>query len=114
MTRSALLGLDTSKTSRIPEPSFHKYGLCYQSGLELFFPDDKEDARAKTPKAKAVCLSAPCPVRDVCLQYALETESQYGVWGGTTRSDRKRILKYLAETGITPGEWIDSGKEIPK
>lgn len=112
MTRSALLDLATSRTSRIPEPVWHQYGNCYREGSALFFPDDKEDARSKTPKAKAVC-AASCPVKDICLQYALETESQYGVWGGTTRSERKRILKYIEENDLTPEEWIDEGKYIP-
>lgn len=101
-----------SKTNRIPEPVFHRYGNCYRTGLALFFSDDKEDARIKTPKAKSVC-AALCPVRDICLQYALETQSQYGVWGGTTRSERKRIQKYIEENGLTPQEWIEQGERIP-
>lgn len=102
-----MLDLGISKTSQIPEVPWHKSGLCYRAGYDLFFPIDKEDARYKNPKAKAIC-STPCPVKSLCLQYALETECLYGVWGGTTRSERKRIMKHLAETGQTPKEWLES------
>jgi WhiB family redox-sensing transcriptional regulator len=38
--------------------------------------------------AKAVC--AACPVKEQCLEYAL-TNREYGVWGGTTEAERRRI-----------------------
>ena len=107
---SSLRDMDTNEDyNRIPDPPWFKNGLCHRTGLELFFPDDKEDARHKTPKAKAIC-ATPCPVKDKCLQYALETNSQYGVWGGTTRTDRKRIQAEMKLMEMTPKEWIECQK----
>lgn len=44
-----------------------------------------------TAEAKAIC--ARCPVQVECLEYALENREQYGVWGGTTRDERKAMLR---------------------
>lgn len=50
---------------------------------DLFFED--QDA------AKAIC--ATCPVMDICRQWALESRQAFGVWGGLSEKDRKRIYK---------------------
>jgi WhiB family transcriptional regulator, redox-sensing transcriptional regulator len=43
-------------------------------------------------KAKAICLT--CPVRDLCLAYAVETDA-HGVWGATDRTQRNAIRARL-------------------
>lgn len=43
--------------------------------------------------AKALCKI--CPVQPQCLQYALETKQDWGIWGGTTVPERKRLLRGL-------------------
>jgi hypothetical protein len=50
-----------------------------------FFADSRFDAR----RAKAICKQ--CEVGPQCLAYALARHDTYGVWGGTTRSDRQRM-----------------------
>lgn len=92
--------------NRIPTPDWHLQGNCYDTGYELFFPEDKDDARVKTPQAKSLC-TAPCPVRKQCLQYALETKSDYGTWGGATRFERKKIQEEMSRRGMTVKEWIN-------
>jgi hypothetical protein len=62
-------------------------GLCGQVDPELFFPRPNADAS----DAKAVCRE--CPVRTQCLAYALENEERWGIWGGMTPAERKRLLK---------------------
>ena len=58
-------------------------GACAaQAADDLFFSDDRVD------EAKAMCRR--CPVRQVCLGHALRHES-FGVWGGTTPSERDKI-----------------------
>lgn len=42
-------------------------------------------------KAKAVCVG--CPVIDDCLEFALETQEVYGVWGGKSEEERLEILR---------------------
>lgn len=44
--------------------------------------------------AKRVC--ARCPVLEPCRQYALEHFPPFGVWGGTSVVERKRLRKATA------------------
>jgi len=39
-------------------------------------------------ETKKICWS--CPVRETCLEYALENDLKYGVWGGLTPKERVR------------------------
>jgi WhiB family redox-sensing transcriptional regulator len=41
--------------------------------------------------AKRVC--AGCPVRVPCLDYALTTRQEWGIWGGLTEDERERLRK---------------------
>ncbi len=67
---------------------------CLTADPELFFPvGNTGPAVDQIEKAKAVC--ARCNVTEVCLQYALETNQDYGVWGGLSEDEREEI--YLAE-----------------
>jgi WhiB family redox-sensing transcriptional regulator len=46
--------------------------------------------------AKMIC--AACPVQEDCLQYALQTNQESGVWGGYAEDERRRLRKrWLAE-----------------
>jgi WhiB family redox-sensing transcriptional regulator len=68
---------------------------CRQYDPELFF-----DPRGRAErKAKAVCLR--CPVRPDCLQLALESHAEFGVWGGMNTKERRVLLR----TAPTPAEW---------
>jgi WhiB family redox-sensing transcriptional regulator len=57
----------------------------------LFFPEDlvgsPHDRKLVANQAKAIC--EVCPVKIMCLDYAVSAGMQ-GVWGGTTESERKR------------------------
>jgi WhiB family redox-sensing transcriptional regulator len=52
-----------------------------------FFPARGESVR----EAKAVC--AICPVREECLEYALETNVLCGVWGGLSERERRQVRR---------------------
>jgi hypothetical protein len=60
--------------------------LCSGAPLEIFVPD-KEDAEGLA-EARTYC--NPCPVRAICLRYAL-TYGQRGYWGGTDTAERRRL-----------------------
>lgn len=62
---------------------------CRDLDLDLFFPD----AEADSAPALAVC--AVCPVRQACLDFALRTRQNDGVWGGHTETERKRLRRRL-------------------
>jgi WhiB family transcriptional regulator, redox-sensing transcriptional regulator len=69
-------------------------GLCAQIDPDLWFPEKGESTRA----AKEVC--AACPVTEECLAYAMTGEIRFGVWGGTSERERKK-LKAAAEAAST-------------
>ena len=62
---------------------------CLGVDPNLFFPVQGE-APGKVPAAKAVC--AGCPIREACLEFALE-HPQAGVWGGLTADERGRLRR---------------------
>ncbi len=64
---------------------------CRGVDPELFFP-----ARGKpTRDAKALCKG--CVVREECLDYALAHGERWGIWGGTTERDRRRLRRSLRQ-----------------
>lgn len=63
---------------------------CIGFEVKIFFPGADGDARP----ALRICEN--CPVRAECLEYALESRQRYGVWGGTTERQRRRILRRSA------------------
>ncbi len=70
---------------------------CRDSDPNLFFPiGTTGPAVEQIAAAKAIC--AQCSVQEECLQYALETNQESGVWGGYAEEDRRRLRKrWLAE-----------------
>jgi len=51
---------------------------------------DQEEQKAIEQKAKGFCHQ--CPSMEACLQYALQTRQDHGIWGGTTESERLQLL----------------------
>ena len=67
-------------------------GACRHSDPELFFPVTTTGAAAsQVARAKAVCRG--CPVRDECLEFALDSGQAFGVWGGTTGEERRLLRR---------------------
>ncbi len=60
-------------------------GLCRQVDGEVWYPEKGSSNR----DAKQICLA--CPVKDECLQYALEHDEQFGVWGGLSSAERRNL-----------------------
>ena len=61
--------------------------LCAQTDPEAFFPEKGGSTR----DAKRVCLS--CEVRGDCLEYALQNDERFGIWGGLSERERRRLKK---------------------
>lgn len=72
------------------QPEWMGEGLCAQTDPELFFPE----RGGHWQEAKAVCNG--CPVRDLCLEFAL-THGERGIWGGTSDRDRMRMRRQIWE-----------------
>ena len=67
-------------------PAWIRYALCAQNtevDLGAWFPLKGED----TVLARAIC--ARCPVRQECLDYAVDNGEQYGIWGGMSFKERR-------------------------
>jgi WhiB family redox-sensing transcriptional regulator len=63
---------------------------CLGVDPDLFFPE----RGASTREAKAVCRS--CEVRGECLEYALAHGEKFGIWGGLSERERRRVRRQRA------------------
>jgi WhiB family redox-sensing transcriptional regulator len=79
----ALLAL----TEQDEELSWQERALCAQTDPEAFFPEKGGSTR----EAKKVCVS--CEVRAECLEYALAHDERFGIWGGLSERERRRLKK---------------------
>jgi len=70
-------------------PVWMTSGLCAQVDPDLWFPEKGGSTR----EAKALC--ARCPVRPECLAYALEHDERFGIWGGASEGDRRRMRRLV-------------------
>jgi WhiB family transcriptional regulator, redox-sensing transcriptional regulator len=61
--------------------------LCAQTDPEAFFPEKGGSTR----EAKKVCRS--CEVRAECLEFALENDERFGIWGGMSERERRRLKR---------------------
>lgn len=80
------------------DAEWREEAACLAYPAVVFFGlDDTEspvERRAREEKAKRICHT--CPVLQPCLEYALATREQYGIWGGMTEIERKAILRARA------------------
>ena len=67
--------------------AWREEAACKGLDTGIFFP--LSDAEAGP--AKLVC--AGCPVRDLCLEWALASRQEDGVWGGMTDNERRRLRR---------------------
>jgi len=66
------------------------------------FPDmmyeeaENIESRKTRHMIKQIC--ALCPVRDLCLEYALEAKEEYGIWGGLTTRERQELIRFTKQS----------------
>ena len=61
--------------------------LCAQTDPEAFFPEKGGSTR----DAKKIC--GGCEVKAQCLDYALENDERFGIWGGLSERERRKLKK---------------------
>ena len=69
------------------EVGWQDRALCAQTDPEAFFPEKGGSTR----EAKKVCLT--CEVREDCLEYALMNDERFGIWGGLSERERRKLKK---------------------
>lgn len=91
--------LSKSHAKGLPQPfasnyDWHDYAKCKDVDKEVFFlPYGSRASDKNEREAKALAVCKECPVIEQCLQFALDTEEYYGVWGGTTPEQRIAIIR---------------------
>jgi WhiB family transcriptional regulator, redox-sensing transcriptional regulator len=61
--------------------------LCAQTDPEAFFPEKGGSTR----EAKRICAS--CEVKAQCLEYALGNDERFGIWGGLSERERRKLRR---------------------
>lgn len=68
------------------------HAACRDEDPELFFPVSEVGPGARqTAEAKTVC--GRCPVRTQCLDHAIDNALDFGIFGGTSESERRNLLR---------------------
>jgi WhiB family redox-sensing transcriptional regulator len=74
-------------TIATPDLAWQEQALCAQTGGDFFFPEPGSSVR----DAKRIC--ALCPIRPSCLEYALDNDERFGVWGGLSEKERLALRR---------------------
>ncbi|SIS02722.1 transcription factor WhiB [Williamsia sterculiae] len=69
------------------EEEWQDRALCAQTDPEAFFPEKGGSTR----EAKRICQG--CEVRSDCLEYALHKDERFGIWGGLSERERRRLKR---------------------
>jgi WhiB family redox-sensing transcriptional regulator len=86
----------------VGRPSWADQAKCLGSGVtgaNLFFAEYRDNA--KIERAKGICIGVdysgdrPCAVRMNCLQWALDQDEAFGVWGGVSERGRRRLKRNI-------------------
>lgn len=69
---------------------------CRGDDPEIFFPHRGEGVSIP----QAIC--ARCPVTAQCLEYALDAGEHFGIWGGASERERRRLRRARRNEGVNP------------
>ena len=74
------------------DEGWRAHAACADADCDLFFPIGVTGpAVPQIAAAKAVC--ARCDVQSTCLDFAIVTNQEYGVWGGTSEEERRLLRR---------------------
>jgi WhiB family transcriptional regulator, redox-sensing transcriptional regulator len=71
-------------------PEWQDRALCSQTDPEAFFPEKGGSTR----EAKRIC--SRCEVKAECLEFALGHDERFGIWGGLSERERRRLKRRAA------------------
>jgi len=69
------------------EQGWQEQALCAETDPEAFFPEKGGSTR----EAKKICTG--CEVRTECLEFALGNDERFGIWGGLSERERRRLRR---------------------
>jgi WhiB family redox-sensing transcriptional regulator len=96
---STTAGLSSHRPVR--ERGWRDRAACRGTNSELFFPvGDDGPARRQIAEAKRVC--ANCPARAICLEEALSSGEDEGIFGGHTPTERRALKRHARNAARTP------------
>ena len=78
---------DEFESAEVETDQWQDRALCAQTDPEAFFPEKGGSTR----EAKKICLG--CEVRSECLEYALAKDERFGIWGGLSERERRRLKR---------------------
>lgn len=92
MNEKRAIGIDLKSLPPNPSPPdmWQDQAACYGIDPDVFFPPSEEEA------GPALAYCAVCTIREMCLAWALKNGERYGVWGGLTEQQRRRLTRYVA------------------
>jgi WhiB family transcriptional regulator, redox-sensing transcriptional regulator len=80
---AGLLGIGSEGDAQ----SWQERALCAETDPEAFFPEKGGSTR----EAKKICTG--CEVKAECLEYALANDERFGIWGGLSERERRRLRR---------------------
>ena len=81
-------------TAVAPPAPWQDLAACRGTDTDRFFPISHKN-RAAADINYAIRICKVCPVQQPCLNYALSSPQTYGIWGGTTEEQRRRLRRRL-------------------
>lgn len=86
-----------SERESIGHDNWREFAACLNTDPDLFFPiGTSGPALEQIERAKEVCRT--CMVQTICLEYALETNQEHGIWGGTSEEERRQLRRQRLRT----------------
>lgn len=86
------MALTSSRSLSLANDEWRAQASCQDTDPDLFFPvGTTGPAIEQIANAKAVCDA--CPVKEPCLEFALSTNQDSGVWGGTSEEERRKLRR---------------------
>jgi WhiB family redox-sensing transcriptional regulator len=85
-------GIDLASLPPNPAPPdmWQDQAACHGIDPDVFFPTSEEEA------GPALTYCGACGIREMCLAWALKNGERYGVWGGLTEQQRRRLVRFVA------------------
>jgi WhiB family redox-sensing transcriptional regulator len=86
-TRATIMPMHFETTITPAGTGWQERALCAQTGADFFFPEPGSSVR----EAKRIC--GMCEMRSACLEYAMDNDERFGVWGGLSEKERLELRR---------------------